>query len=140
MDTKYSPNEEDEALSEINITPLIDVSLVMVIIFMVTAPFFIEPDMKVNTPEAVTGEAAEQENITISISEDGKWAVNETRLLPENIPLLLAEKIDSSKLKRVVIKADRQALNEHLLYAMDISKKCGAKKISLAVKQRQRTI
>ncbi|GAI48678.1 unnamed protein product, partial [marine sediment metagenome] len=57
-------NVEEENITTLEITPLVAIALVLVIIFMVTAPLFLQPAMKIILPKAITGEAEERENVT----------------------------------------------------------------------------
>lgn len=131
-------NVEEENITTLEITPLVAVALVLVIIFMVTAPLFLQPAMKIILPKAITGEAEERENVTISISQYGKWAVNEEELPFENVHQLLRKKIDITRDKYVIIRADQQALHKWLLEAMSISKECGARTVSIKVERKQK--
>lgn len=129
---------EEENISELEITPLVAVALVLVIVFMVTAPLFLQPAMKIILPKAITGEAEEMENVTVSISQYGKWAVNEEEIPLENVHLLLSRKLERTRDKYVIIRADQQALHKWLLEAMSISKECGAKTVSIKVERKQK--
>jgi len=131
-------NVEEENITTLEITPLVAVALVLVIIFMVTAPLFLQPAMKIILPKAITGEAEERENVTISISQYGKWAVNEEELPFENVHLLLSRKIEKTRDKYVIIRADQQALHKWLLEAISISKECGARTVSIKVERKQK--
>ena len=129
---------EEENISSLEITPLVAIALVLVIIFMVTAPLFLQPAMKIILPKAITGEAEEMENVTVSISQYGKWAVNEEELPLENVHLLLSRKIEKTRDKYVIIRADQQALHKWLLEAMSICKECGARTVSIKVERKQK--
>ena len=131
-------NVEEENITTLEITPLVAIALVLVIIFMVTAPLFLQPAMKIILPKAITGEAEERENVTISISQYGKWAVNEEEIPFENVHQLLRKKIDITRDKYVLIRADQQALHKWLLEAMSISKECGARTVSIKVERKQK--
>jgi biopolymer transport protein ExbD len=133
-----SEDYEDSAITGVEITPLVGVALVLVMIFMVTAPLFEHPVMDIMLPKAKTGEAEEKENITMTVSKDGLWAVNEQEYKKEEINYYLREKIDKSRDKFVIIRADQEALHKWLLQAMGISKECGAREISIAVEQKKR--
>ena len=56
-------------ITGINITPLVDVCLVLVIIFMVTAPLFTQPTLPVDLPKARTAEGKETDNITVTVTK-----------------------------------------------------------------------
>lgn len=131
-------NVEEENITTLEITPLVAIALVLVIIFMVTAPLFLQPAMKIILPKAITGEAEERENVTISISQYGKWAVNEEEIPFENVHQLLRRKIEKTRDKYVIIRADQQALHKWLLEAMSISKECGARTVSIKVERKQK--
>jgi len=78
------------------------------------------------------------ENVTISISQYGKWAINEEEIPLENVHQLLRKKIDITRDRYVIIRADQQALHKWLLEAMSISKECGAKTVSIKVERKQK--
>ena len=59
--------DDDEGIVDINITPFVDIILVVLIIFMVTATYIVEESIKVNLPEAATGEATEDISLAISM-------------------------------------------------------------------------
>ena len=133
---KMSENNTD--ITGIEITPLVGVALVLVMIFMVTAPMFEHPVMDVMLPKAITGKAEEKENVTLTISKDGFWAVNENEYNHEDISYYLSQKIEDSRDKFVIIRADQDALHKWLLKAMSICKDSGAKEVSIAVEQKKR--
>ncbi|MFH1824195.1 MAG: biopolymer transporter ExbD [Candidatus Firestonebacteria bacterium] len=134
-----SVSSEEEIITGINVTPLVDVCLVLVIIFMVTAPLMIQPILKVILPKATTLEGEEKENITITISEKNEWALNEETLpSKEVVAERLLTKIKGSKDRFVIIRADQNALYGTIEEAMSISKKAGAKKITIATEQKRR--
>ncbi|HPD18374.1 MAG TPA: biopolymer transporter ExbD, partial [Candidatus Goldiibacteriota bacterium] len=69
--------EKEKLISDINITPLTDVMLVLLIIFMVTTPFIIQGNIKINLPSAkAPSEASLNKNIIIAITSDGKMFLN----------------------------------------------------------------
>jgi biopolymer transport protein ExbD len=128
---------EDESISGVNITPLVDVCLVLVIIFMVTTPLLTQPLMKIILPKAHTLEGEEKENVTISISKEGDFAVNEKELNKEEILEYLKEKLVKNRYKFVIIRADQEASYENMMFAMEIAKKAGAKKLTIATEQKR---
>ena len=62
---------DDEPMVDINIVPLVDIVLVVLIIFMVTATVMEAPSIKVNLPEAATGESIESSSLGITVAADG---------------------------------------------------------------------
>lgn len=134
----FGSAEDEDTLTEINVTPLVDVCLVLVIVFMVTAPFFAKPLMELTLPRAITGEGEGRENITISISPKFGFAINDENigssndLLPE-----LAKKIKDTGYTFVVIRADEQVPHGTVLEVMDMARLAGATRVAFATEQRE---
>jgi len=127
---------QDDIVSGINVTPLVDVCLVLVIIFMVTAPLFEQPTLDVNLPKASTREGEEKENITITITPDGKMAVNEQEVTAEMLESVLKAKLFYSYEKHIIIRADRESLHGDLLMVMRMAKALGAKSMAIATESK----
>lgn len=128
----------DELVTGINVTPLVDVGLVLVIIFMVTAPLFEQPTLQVNLPQASTKEGEERENITVTITSEGKLAVNEQEVVADQLETVLKKKLAKSGEKHVILRADKESLHGDLLFVMRIAKELGAKSISIATEPKER--
>ncbi len=122
--------ETDE--SEINLTPMLDVVFIMLIFFIVTASFVKESGIDVNRPDAATAEKKERGNILIAITEDGQFWIDkrqvDPRALQANIERMHAENPQGA----VVIQADEDSRNKHVVRAMDAARLAGVKNVSLA--------
>lgn len=128
--------ESDEPITDINITPLVDVCLVLVIIFMVTAPLFSDPPIKVDLPSAHTREGEEGDKLTITLSKDGEYALDakkftDPKLLGEALKAALLEK----ESKAVILRADKDALHGQLTDLMARAKDAGAQSLTIATEQ-----
>ncbi len=129
-------NNDDSPVVGINVTPLVDVCLVLVIIFMVTAPLLNQPTLSVALAKAKTKEGEEKSNVTITVTKDKRWAINEKEWALENLPSVLPSKIKKTTDGLVIIRADREARHGDLLLAMKIAKEAGARAITIATEQR----
>ncbi|MCK5218523.1 biopolymer transporter ExbD [bacterium] len=127
----------EEPITAINVTPLVDVCLVLVIIFMVTAPLFSQPIMEVELPKAITDEGEASENITITINPDGKLAVNAKEVTFEELKPELTLKLQESVEKFVIIRADKLTNHGIVLKALDLAKELGAKKMVFATEHKK---
>ena len=128
-----TPQEEDnESISGINITPLVDVSLVLVLIFMVTTPFIVKSLIPVELPKAVTSEAVDRENITVSISPEDGFAVNEIPVNKDNLKTTLRQQFKTSGFSFLLIRADERIPHGEVEYVMKLGKQLGAKRIAFA--------
>ena len=130
--------DSDEPITDINITPLVDVCLVLVIIFMVTAPLFSDPPIKVDLPSAHTREGEEAEKITLTLSKDGDYALDaekftDVKLLGEALKIKLSE----SETKMIILRADKDALHGQLTDLMARAKDAGALSLTIATEQKR---
>lgn len=75
----------DDIMSEINVVPLVDIVLVLLIIFMVTATFIVKPAIDMELPKADTGERKERNQFSLLLGKDGSIAIGESPVLMENV-------------------------------------------------------
>src|SRR5258708_28285193 len=102
---KYRPQTVDESpLSGVNIIPVIDVSLVLLIILLATSPILNLPGFEVKLPKAVTAESKEK-NISVSLSVKGQMAVNEQTVNETTLIPLLQKELKDKKDFLVIIRA-----------------------------------
>jgi biopolymer transport protein ExbD len=124
---------------KINVIPLIDVCLTLVIIFMVTSPLMMVPtNLEVDLPKARTIEAKSESNITISISRDNIIALNETEIQLANLQIALSEMLKDHPDRLVVIRADKNVNHQWVLDLLTIAKRAGATRLAVATLQRNR--
>jgi biopolymer transport protein ExbD len=118
--------------SEINLTPMLDVTFIMLIFFIVTASFVKESGIDINRPGATTAEVKERGNILVAITKDGQVWVDkrpvDVRALRANIERLHAENPQGS----VVIQADRESHNGMLVQVMDAARSAGVAEVAIA--------
>ena len=135
----FKTENNEELMTGINVAPLVDVCLVLVIIFMVTAPLLSDPAIKVNLPKAKTQEGEEKDKITVTISPDSRYAVNEK--IFTNEPDFLAgidKALKEGAARMVVVKADAEAPYGVLTDAMARAKEAGASNITIATEQKKK--
>lgn len=125
-----------ELLTEINVTPLVDVCLVLVIIFMVTTTMFLQPPFDITLPKARTAEQTKEENLFVAVAPDGSLAINEARVPAEEFPRLIREKLDRSRRKLVVLRADEGARSGAVIDALSVIKQAGARRITFGTEEK----
>jgi biopolymer transport protein ExbD len=126
-------NDDDGMISGINVTPLVDVTLVLLIIFMVTARIIVSQGMPMDLPKAATGEALQQV-FSVELSMDGKTRVD-SEVIPNDdaiTPLAKAAKAKNADL-RAVVRADTKLEYGRVIHAIDLLKRAGIAKIAFAV-------
>ena len=133
-------NGNDTIISEINITPLTDVMLVLLIIFMVTATFFVsDPAMQVELPPAVSSAlvAKEDGEITVVVNRDGLLFVNDQPVSADQLTdaLIAAARDIEAERKVVMVRGDHQAAYGQIIWIMDSARLVGLRHISLATER-----
>lgn len=133
-----SAGKDEDPITAINVTPLVDVSLVLVIILMVTTPMMQQSRLSVTLPKAATDEAKNEEYVTITIDKKGDTSVNEKTVgTAKELEQVLARKLMASADKVVIIKADLEIDHGTVIDAMDAAKKVKPKKIFFATQQKK---
>lgn len=123
---------KDALFTEINITPLTDIFLVLLIIMMVVAPTFQSNDNSISVPEINSGVAIEQQNATVSVTKTGKMFINEKPIRQEQLTDELIAIRDKLEKKEVVVKADEAAKSSEIMKIMDSAKEAEYTKLTLA--------
>ena len=129
---KYFDGNE-EALgtkAEINMSPLIDMTFLLLIFFMVTAVFVQESGVKVNKPRAATADSLAQENLLITLAKDGGVHYGGREILPSQLPSIV-KSVQGGKLP-VVIVADEGAPTGTLVRIIDLCRLGGAVEVNIA--------
>lgn len=132
MNFSSSQENERKTFNEINITPLTDIFLVLLIIMMVIAPSFQSVDNNIQMPNINSGLAIEQKNATVSITKDGSFYVNEKKVtcdtLEENLSLI----INNLEKKEVVVRADKDTKSSEIMKVMKAAQNAGFEKLIVA--------
>ena len=129
-----------EMITKPNMTPLIDVALVLVIILLVTAPMLSVADLPVKLPQAVTREAEDERNVSITLGADGRLAVDDQVVNRADLSPTLANKLalPGNKNVLVVVRADSGAPFSEVRRLLEDARAAGAARIAIATRQRVR--
>jgi biopolymer transport protein ExbD len=126
-------NDDDGLIAGINVTPLVDVTLVLLIIFMVTAKIIVSQGMPMDLPKATTGEAL-QTIFSVELSVDGRTRVDSEAIASDEAVSPLAKAaIQRNKDLRAVIRADKKVEHGRVIHVLDLLKRAGIAKIAFAV-------
>lgn len=117
-------------LSEINVTPFVDVMLVLLIIFMVTAPMMTQ-GISVKLPQAAPRDVEVDESYIISITVDGEYYFNQDLVTLEELERRLNVFKERGFIKTVFLRADRRVPYGVVVAAMDVIKKAGIEQLGI---------
>ena len=118
--------------TEINITPLTDIFLVLLIIMMVVAPTFQSVDNAITVPEVNSGTSIEQGKVTVSVTKDGTVYVGDKRSSLSTLSTDLAALKGDNDKAEVVVKADEEAKSSIIMDIMDAAQDAHYKKLIVA--------
>lgn len=126
-------NKGKEALfTEINITPLTDIFLVLLIIMMVVAPTFQSNDTSITIPEINSGVSIEQKNATVAVTKDGEMYLNGTPVNEDTLVQELVTLKEQLETPELVVKADEKVKSAKIMEIMNSAQDAEYKKLIVA--------
>ena len=125
-------------IAQINMTSLIDVSLLLVLILLVTAPLLSVADLPVDLPQARTREAESERNVSVSYSAFGEVALDDQILPLEDLRLALAARLaePGNQDLLVVVRADSHASYVEVEHLLREARAAGATRLAVATRQK----
>jgi biopolymer transport protein ExbD len=118
-------------VAEINITPLTDIFLVLLIIFMITSSAMVESGGKVNLPKAVATQS-ESRGTTVTLTPKREIFVNQKKVNEEGLEAALQAALNANADKTVILRGDKDVLFGETVRVMSIIKRAGASEIAIA--------
>ena len=126
-------DDDDGLIAGINVTPLVDVTLVLLIIFMVTARIIVSQGMPMDLPKSASGEAL-QTVFSVELTADGKTRIDSEVVGDDDALVPLAKKAKAkNKDLRAVIRADKKVEHGRVIHVLDLLRRSGIAKIAFAV-------
>ena len=134
MATSFLPEGDDAGgiVAEINITPLTDVFLVLLIIFMVTSSVIAHTGKKVDLPEATQQTQTPPQAVSVTLTADGIVQVNDQVVRLEDLRAHLEVALVSSEDKMVILRGDKEVVLGKAVYVLDQAQLAGAEGFALA--------
>jgi biopolymer transport protein ExbD len=126
-------NPDDGVVAEINITPLTDVILVLLVIFMVTTSVVANQGKNIDLPGAAVSDHTPQ-GVTVEVTPDGQIAVNDVAVSNDDLYRVLSAALATSREKVVILRGDKAVLLGQAVNILDIAQQAGAQGIALATK------
>ena len=133
----FQLDDETHALSDINVTPLVDVMLVLLVIFMVTAPL-LQQGIDVQLPKSVAQNLpqAPEDPIILSITKNQVYYLNETPVPRQQLSERLKVILRNRRSKAIYLKADRNLPYGTVVETMDILNKLGVESLGMVTELR----
>lgn len=132
MGAKFGGND-DAPIVDINVTPLVDIVLVLLIIFMVTATYIVKPSIKVNLPEATTGEPTENSSLGLHLDKNGELSLNGEIIKEEPLRKAIRAAVLENKEVVCLIAADKDVPHGEVVGLMDLIRQEGVARFAINI-------
>jgi biopolymer transport protein ExbD len=128
--------DDENIVAEINMTPLIDIMLVLLIIFMVTSTAALESGLDIELPKTqITNEKKQSEILIITLDKTGKVALQGKHVADAELPEKIAAALKELNTESVILEGDTKAFLGKAVELMDLAKSAGAKSFSIAAEE-----
>lgn len=130
--------EKMPTIARINVTPIIDVALVLVIILLVTAPMIAASNLNIDLPEARSRSIEDEVRVSITMAKDGQIAIDEELIDRNTLRSALRRRIESAKSDNilVVVRADAGTSYTSVHEVLNDARSAGARRVAIATRQR----
>jgi biopolymer transport protein ExbD len=124
-------------MNEINMIPFIDVTLVLLIIFMIMTPFLVRSQLKINLPSTRKTEPdlTRKQTLQVQVDRAGTAYLDGMPVAPELLEGRLRQMLTDPEHQPVVVEADKDVPFQHVVTVMDAAKRIGAVKLAVCVKK-----
>lgn len=129
--------DNEDMITEINVTPLVDVMLVLLVIFMISAPVIYQSAVKVDLPEATTGENTEKVTLRFSITKNGEYLLADKPVKKSELPEVIESALKKDPTANAIIGADKRVTHGQVVALIDALKVGGIKKVAIGTESRK---
>ncbi|HYS07420.1 MAG TPA: biopolymer transporter ExbD [Myxococcales bacterium] len=130
-------DNEDEAITGINVTPLVDITLVLLIIFMVTATYIVKETIEVELPRAAHGGETLQKTFAVMITRDGKTFLNGVPVEDGTLVAEVQKARSAGEDVQAIVAADKNATHGSVTHLLDVLKGAGVTKFAIQIEKQQ---
>lgn len=137
MAARSLPDGDDDGgdgiVAEINITPLTDIFLVLLIIFMVTTSVISSQGKEVDLPSSAVSDATPS-GVNVTVTAEGEIQVDDQTVTSAELPAVLKAKLETAREKVVILRGDQKVMLGQAVNILDVAQQAGAQGFALATK------
>ena len=123
----------DDLITDINITPFVDIVLVVLTIFMVTATYSVAPSMKIALPEAATGESTANSSLGLTLTEEGDLLLDGEAITEAELRAFIQSEMKRGQDLTCLIAADARVDHGRVVWLIDLVKQEGVIKFAINI-------
>jgi biopolymer transport protein ExbD len=121
----------------LDMTPLIDTVFLLLIFFLLTSSFLVQPGIKVKLPATESSESQLSKDLILTITKDNDIYLNERKVSLKNLSRNLKLALKKSKERLLIVKADKRVLHGKVVEIMDIAKGAGIDKLAIGTESKK---
>jgi biopolymer transport protein ExbD len=133
----FDTGGDDDIIAGINVTPLVDITLVLLIIFMVTTSYIVRAQIEVDLPKAASGQSEVQSTAALQVTASGKYVLNGNPMTLDQIGAWAKREKERNPEIRAIIAADRKVEYEKVVDLIDTIKVNGIEKFALNIVRKE---
>lgn len=131
-------NEDSDIISSINITPFVDVVLVLLVIFMVTAPLLVKDILEINLPKTVSSDGKMLQTLGIAVNKDGNILLNGQITDEEGLKSAAKEALNKDTNTQAIVSADVDTAYGKVVKVIDILKSSGIERFAVQIEHEEK--
>jgi biopolymer transport protein TolR len=128
-------HDDDEMIAGINVTPLVDITLVLLIIFMVTATYIVKETIEVELPRAASGGETVGTTLTLVLDKEGKLFLDGAPITADEARVAVRSAVAKDKDAKAIIGADRSVSHGQVVEVIDLVKTEGLTKFAIHIEK-----
>ena len=139
MEMDFKIHSAPPPVADINVTPMVDVMLVLLIIFMVITPMLnnkVNVDLPIATAAVIMENANKEDAITVAVTRDGKTFLGADQVNPDQLGPKISAKLENKTDKEVYLRADQRANYGKVMNAVDQIRTAGVSELGLLTEKR----
>jgi biopolymer transport protein ExbD len=129
--------DEDDAITGINVTPLVDVTLVLLIIFMVTAPIIAKQTIEIELPRAAHGGETVDKTFALVVTKEGKAFLNGVETDDAGLVAAVRNAHNRGEVVQAIVGADKNATHGMVTHLLDVLKGAGVVRFAIQIEPEQ---
>jgi biopolymer transport protein ExbD len=133
----FEDEDAGRMITDINVTPLVDIVLVLLIIFMVTTSYIVNPSIKVDLPKAATGSDQVKTTLGLTLTKEGGLYLNGDKSDDAGVQRYIATELPKNPDLQAVIAADKVVPHGSVVHVIDLVKRAGVRKFAINVEANQ---
>jgi biopolymer transport protein ExbD len=131
--SQFEDDDSGRMITEINVTPLVDITLVLLIIFMVTTTYIVNPSIKVDLPKAASGSEQTRTTLALTLTKEGGLYLNGERSDDAALTRFVSSELPKNPDLQAIIAADKVVSHGSVVHIIDLVKRAGVRKFAINV-------